>query len=297
MLEAEGNKVSAAPPLHPSLPPPPVHTLESPTRLIRPKLISSPKRQALSEPNKSPAVVAQPLKIDIPSEHSSSSSASLSSSPLSRRHHLLMTPSSNRYQRTRRFKDKLNLNNSVLSPFDVVNIASALPVSPNSAAAVNGDVVSSTTPTNGHASLKTVIRLPKSGSGGKKKSGSKQKRLDEECEDTEEEEHHHKEKKRKRIFSSVNPDQEAGGGDSSSSLRASTSPAAALPPSAAITAAAILATHDPYSESVFDLEQQSLDEEEPVVIVGPHSGSEASDKGIGRTRTPDSQTQENAILE
>ena len=180
------------PPDPPELEPFTASSVATPTepapKLIRPRLLLSPKRHLeLSEKKKHSSggggngnASHQPLQIVIPdvagspnSMQHSSDSGLLDPPPKHQAPHrpLLMTPSTNR---NRRHNPQVLMAPAVLSDLDALSVSFAvMDGSKPPRVTLNGEVISGggTTPTNGHSgSLKTIIKLPKSShSGGSKK--------------------------------------------------------------------------------------------------------------------------------
>lgn len=145
---------------------------------IRLKVPKSPEK-LLSESNSNPN---QPLRIVIPKERSVAPSPSSVESGSANRKSLLMTPSSKRAPPKSRSRSALNstLNPKVMKTFDAYCSTLAFKVGLNKSEAgkhkklslgspgltglpkltINGEVITPGS-NNGHASLKTVIRLPK----------------------------------------------------------------------------------------------------------------------------------------
>ena len=176
-----------------------------PPRVIRPRLVLSPKQHNLSDEkeetssNHMSSKVSEPLKIVIPSERSRNNAMM----PLigSKSQQLLMTPT------CRQFGKRVGIGPTVLTPLDANSIALAvnscrLLVPPK--LKVNGQDMqaSSITPTNAHAPLKTVIRVPKPGGNKKKGSGGKKRiEIEDDSPGDEDQEATSDKRKRKRIFS------------------------------------------------------------------------------------------------
>ena len=155
---------------------PPNSPLHSGSRLIRPRILLSPNKTAaaatteeteqehLSE-KKSSVIVSQPLQIEIPPSRYSTSSSSSSSTAKTHSSNSNTTQQTISQQQQRLLMraaeiESVEIGPTVLSQSDAANVAFAVQISP----------VPAESSSNGHPSLKTVIRLPpKTSAGGKKK--------------------------------------------------------------------------------------------------------------------------------
>ncbi len=268
----------------------------SPSKVIRSRLLLSPKRHGLSDvrihTRTHAEKVSQPLTIDIPENKQHHQKDS------SNRRPLLMTPlSSGGYRTSKRppataARERVQMTPAIMTPSDAETTAIAvvsvsdvpteatgeLPhhqqviVGPGASTpklTLNGEVISTVL----QPSLKTVIRLPKS----KKKGPGRKKTLDEmmaEVEREDQQQHHYHHRKRKR----------EDGADSSSSLilRRSMSPHSNAPEALGNGGGG-----------------DSADESTEVHVTGVNSNDSKGEAttaaatlgvtSLGRTRTPDSQ--------
>ncbi len=314
-LEAEGERRSSAP-----------TTPESPnSRIIRPKLLLSPKRHSLSEKHRLDGTeTSQPLKIDIPDQprHHSSASVSSSSSSYGRRN-LLTTPGAmaagSRHHRHHHYgtrkRHRVHMQPTILNPGDAFTTATAvlpdmtaMPTQSRLGGSVNGDLVSSSSGGGGQQPpLKTVIRLPKGGAGVGGGKGKKGKKFDEEHHH-----HHHGKKKQNHAAAVAATNAAAAAAAAASAAAAAVTPSTRNSKVSPVFRQAVKPTEGKVTRngggaaagggSVYDLVPEEVEDDNLNSFLGaaatlpsdPASVSaqlslSAAGTGSGRTRTPDSQ--------